>query len=240
MSETLLKRHRTVWNRKPVLRTIYADWYKKIRTHLKPGTTLEIGGGTGNLKEYLPQIITSDIVFLPWVNLVLDAHNLPFSDETLSNVVLFDVLHHLENPTLFFDDLVRVLQPEGRVILVEPYVSLASYPVYRFFHPEPMDMSQDPFELRESSSDREPFDANQAVPTLFFFRHNHRFQERYPNLRWIQCERLSFFAYPLSGGFDHPSILPPWAVEPLLAIERALSLLSPILAFRCFVVLQKE
>jgi len=239
MSEAVLRRHRAVWERKPVLRAIYADWYKRILESLKPGKAIEIGGGSGNLKEYYPQIITSDIVPLPWVNLVLDAHSLPCKNASVENVILFDVLHHLENPALFFDELVRVLRPGGRLILMEPYVSLASYLVYRFLHHEPLDTHQDPFEIKERSSQRRLLDANQAIPTLVFVRYKDRFRKRYSTLKTIRCDRLSFLAYPLSGGFEHPSLLPLWAVKPLLMIERLLSFLSPILAFRLLLILEK-
>lgn len=239
MAEQILKKHRAIWAHKRVLKTIYRDWYSEIARAVKPGKTLEIGGGSGNLKEYLPTIITSDIVPLPWLDLALDAHALPFPSESLSNIVLFDVLHHLENPATLLDELLRVLQAGGRAIFMEPYVSLASYFVYRFLHPEPLKLVQDPFELTEYSADRQPFDANQAIPTLIFFRFKDRFQSRYPNLKIKERKRIAFFAYPLSGGFEHRSLLPFRAVKPLLAMERFLSFLSPILAFRSFVVLEK-
>lgn len=240
MSEFLLKRHRVHWEKKPVLRAIYAAWYKEIIGALKPGKTLELGGGSGNFKAHFPEAVTSDLIPLPWLDLVLDAHDLPLRDSSIFNAVLFDVLHHLENPRFFFDEVVRVLRPGGRVLLLEPHISLASYPIYRFFHQESMDMSQDPFELRYPSPHRAPFDSNQALTTLFFFRYKRRFQEMYPSLRLIRRHCLGFFAYPLSGGFDHPSLLPLWALRPVLLMERFLGFLSPILAFRLFVVLEKQ
>lgn len=240
MSELLLKRHRVLWEKKPVLRAIYAAWYKEIIRALKPGKTLELGGGSGNFKEHFPEAVTSDLIPLPWLDLVLDAHALPLGDASIFNAVLFDVLHHLENPRFFFDDVVRVLHPGGRVLLLEPHVSLASYPIYRLFHQEPLNMSQDPFELRDPSPDRTPFDSNQALATLFFFRYKRRFQEVYPSLRLIRRRCLGFFAYPLSGGFDHPCLLPIWALRSVLLMERFFGFLAPILAFRLFVVLEKE
>jgi hypothetical protein len=132
-----------------------------------------------------------------------------------------------------------VLRPLGRVVLLEPYVSLVSYLVYRFLHPEPLDMSRDPFETCQVTSHRNPFDSNQAIPTLLFFRHMDRFSKRYPTLRSVRCDRVGFFAYPLSGGFDHPSLLPLWAVKPAFLLERFLSFLGSILAFRVFAVLEK-
>ncbi len=74
-----------------------------------------------------------------------DAQHLPFRNSSLSNIVLFDVLHHLENVRYFFDEALRVLVSLGRIVIMDPYVSVLSWPVYRFFHPEPMD-----FKLRSA------------------------------------------------------------------------------------------
>lgn len=240
MSEPLLYKHREVWQKKPVLREIYRQWYQLIKKHMLAGKTLELGGGTGNFKEYVPDIITSDIVSLPWLDLTLDAHALPLKDKSFDNIVLFDVLHHLENPILFFDEALRVLRSNGRIILMEPYVSLASFIVYRFFHQEPLKMNQDPFKINLQSKGRKPFDANQAIPTLMLVRAQNRFRSQFPALRFRITKRHSFFAYPLSGGFDHPSLLPFRALSPLLLLERLLSFLAPVFAFRIFVVLEKR
>jgi hypothetical protein len=53
---------------------------------------------------------------------------------------------------------------------------------------------------------RKPFDVNQAISTILFERSSRRFHELYPNLRILRHHRLAFFAYPLSGGFEHPSL----------------------------------
>ena len=239
MSRQILLQHRKRWHQKAVVRTLYTEWYEKIAAVVGPGRTLEIGGGTGNFKSFFPRTVTSDIVCLPWLDLVSDAHSLPFRDDCLGNIVLFDVLHHLETPILFFDEALRVLKNGGRIIMMEPYLSLASFLLYRFIHPEGLDLSRNPFETTKKSQSRKPFDANQAIPTLLFIRRIKQFEKKYPQLNILNLERFSFFAYPLSGGFDKPSLIPLFAVGPLLLLERFLSILSPILAFRMFIVIEK-
>jgi hypothetical protein len=86
---------------------------------------------------------------------------------------------------------------------------------------------------------RKPFDANQAISTILFERSSRRFQELYPTLKKLRHHRLAFLAYPFSGGFEHPSLMPTWMVRPILAIERFLGVLSRYLAFRLLVVLEK-
>jgi hypothetical protein len=51
------------------------------------------------------------------------------------------------------------------------------------------------------------FDANQAISTILLERASRRFHELYPRLKKLRCHRVAFFAYPLSGGFEHPSFL---------------------------------
>jgi hypothetical protein len=36
------------------------------------------------------------------VDAVMDAHAIPFKEESPGNIVLFDVLHHLAAPAVFF------------------------------------------------------------------------------------------------------------------------------------------
>ncbi|HWG95828.1 MAG TPA: hypothetical protein VN647_01990, partial [Nitrospira sp.] len=65
MSEEVLHRHRAVWQQKPVLRRLYENWYRDIVAWLMQGRTVEIGGGTGNLKSHVPGIYCSDVMVLP-------------------------------------------------------------------------------------------------------------------------------------------------------------------------------
>jgi hypothetical protein len=61
----------------------------------------------------------------------------------------------------------------------------------------------------------------------------------YPNLKKLRHHRLTFFAYPLSGGVEHSSLVPTWMVRPVLAFKRVLGTLSRYLALRTLIVLEK-
>lgn len=98
----ILEDRRRIWESKEIIRRLYTKWYGLIQECLRPGKTLELGGGSGNLNDFLPEAITSDIVFAPWLDAVIDAHAIPFKEESLDNIVLFDVLHHLAAPAVFF------------------------------------------------------------------------------------------------------------------------------------------
>jgi len=53
--------HRGVWDRKPVPRLVYDDFYEPIAAVCRPGRTIEIGGGIGNLKRRLTEVVATDI-----------------------------------------------------------------------------------------------------------------------------------------------------------------------------------
>jgi hypothetical protein len=54
-----------VWDRKPVLRLVYEDFYDRIAAVCRAGRTIEIGGGIGNLKRRLTAVVAIDIHLIP-------------------------------------------------------------------------------------------------------------------------------------------------------------------------------
>lgn len=240
MSEDVLRAHRETWNGKPVLRLLYTNWYEEMISNLVPGVTLEIGSGSGNLAEYVSGVVCTDITNVPWLDVVADAQSLPFVENAFDNIVMFDVLHHLENPVKFFDEAIRVLRPRGRIVLMEPYISSLSWPVYHFLHKEPVVLNCNPLDLVAHDPNRNPFDSNQAIPTLIFGRMKSMFEERFPGLIILSRKYLSFIAYPLSGGFDHASLISTRIAKWLLSFERLLSPVGRWLGFRVLVVLEVQ
>src|ERR1700731_2796570 len=118
-----IRHYRTVWDDKPVLRTVYDEMYGRIVESCGAGPILEIGGGSGNLKKSVPHCISSDVQFSPTLDLVADAQRLPFRDASLGNIVMVDVLHHVEFPVRFLREAGRTLRPGGRLVMVEPAIT---------------------------------------------------------------------------------------------------------------------
>lgn len=236
-----LKKHRQIWTQKQVLRLIYGQWYQMMINQLTPGKTIEIGSGIGSFKQFKKDIITSDYQKKPWLDLSFDAHKMPFKANSIANICLLDVLHHLENPLQFLDEAKRVLKKNGRLIMIEPYPSLFSLIVYRLFHPEPFIFNQDYFKRNsKNSSAKDPWDSNQAIPFQVFFKDRLKFQKRFKqDFKIIHQQKFSFLLYPLSGGFENKPLIPV-ALFPFFSfLEKIISPLSNLLAFRCFIVLEK-
>ena len=232
--------HRDIWASKPVLREVYGHLYRRIAAACQPGLTIEVGGGSGNFKQFAPDVLSFDIVHEPWLDFVGDAQAIPLQASSADNIVMLDVLHHIEYPVRFLREASRVLRPGGRVIYVEPGITPFSNVVFRTLHEEPVDMSVDPLAEGAPNPDKDPYVGNQAIPTLLTGRYAKRLKQSVPSLKLISEQRLSMLAYPLSGGFKHWSLITAGGARQLLRLEdRVERLLGPICGFRLMAVFEK-
>ena len=232
-----LENYKEVWKSKKVLRLIYQDYYNTIDKYCTDGDVLEIGGGIGNFQIGGRNIIKIDIQHSDSISLVADAHNLPFPNSTFENIVLIDVLHHLDCPVNFLEEASRALCPNGRLIMIEPGITPISWILYKIGHDEKVDLSWRPVENCIPNAKKDPYDSNQAIPTLLFNKYYSILKDL--NLSIINKEWMSLFVYPLSGGFQKWSLVPSMLVNWLLKIEKKLiPFLGPIMAFRLVIVLK--
>ncbi|HLK91520.1 MAG TPA: class I SAM-dependent methyltransferase [Polyangia bacterium] len=235
--------HRRAWERNPALRALYAEWYGRVAAELPPpafGPRVELGSGPGFARNFIPELELSDIVRAPWHDREASAEALPFGDGALGALVLFDVLHHLPNPGRFFTEAARALRPGGRVVMCEPYVSPLSYPIYKWFHEEPLALGVDPLAPAASSGARDPFDSNQAIPSLLFGRRRRAFVEAFPALAVLRVAHLSGPSYPASGGFSRGPLLPGPLWSALHWVEsRCPDVVFRLTGFRMLVVLER-
>jgi SAM-dependent methyltransferase len=234
--------HRSQWEKKRSIRLLYRDFHRQLLESCPEGRVLDIGGGTAHIKEFRPDVVSTDILKFPGIDVVADAHRLPFQDAFFAGVVMLDVLHHLERPIEFLREASRVLKPGGRLAMIEPAMTTIARRFYDRFHEEPVDMNADPFAPVAINPDRDPFDANQAIPTLLFATAPARrlVEQTIPSLRVRSVDWQSLFAYPMSGGFQKWSLIPGALVGSMLAFERRVpQLVRKHLAFRMIVVLER-
>lgn len=232
-----IRRNLEYWHNKPLLQELYAGFYERILTQVNPGLAgliVEIGSGIGNLKSHLPQAIATDLFPNPWLDLVCDGYELPFRNATLSHLVLFDVFHHLEAPNAFLKEARRAMIPGGRLILFEPFISLASHPVYGLLHHEPVGLGR-PIDLAESLPRPRKYYAAQGNASRLFFR------KQIPgwpqDWQVLHAEAFSAFSYLFSGGYRKPACYPRSCLSRLQKIDQWLSSWPRLFGARCLVTL---
>ena len=238
----VVQRHREQLAERPALQALYAHWAARISAHLSaaPGPSIELGCGAVAFGDHLPDIIKTDIYLHPWVDRVVDACAMPFAGGECANLLAVDMVHHLPEPSRFFSEVERVLAPGGRCILLEPYISPGSYPIYKLLHHEPVRLLKDPFEPVDVFDRESGGPCNEAIPTLAFTWRKKELEQRWPALRVKHIEYSDLLVYLLTGGYSKPSRIPAAWVTRLIPVEdRALKWLGALCALRMLVVLEK-
>lgn len=82
------------------------------------GSCLVIGSGITRL----PNAIHLDIDDFPGVDVVGDAHHLPFANDSLDAILCETVLEHVPDPTKVIAEAHRVLRPGGRFFFIVPFL----------------------------------------------------------------------------------------------------------------------
>jgi SAM-dependent methyltransferase len=244
-AEEVFSRHRQVWAEKAVLRRVYhEEFFSRLLAFGRPGgVSIEAGGGPGFFKEALPTVISTDLVWSPWVDAVANAQTLPFRSCSTSNIFGLDVLHHLAEPMWFLQEAERILIPGGRLILVEPWITPLSYIVYRFLHQEGCDLYGQPWEKSGTNpTAKNAFDGNPAIPYLLFGARNRKSTlASFPQLMMLTIEPFCLFAYLLSFGFKRANLLPGFLYGAVSTLERrTLPLWRDLAALRVLLVLEKR
>ena len=217
-----IRLRRQIIQEKRFLRKIYQEWYAAIAAALPAGEgpVLELGSGPGFLGDYIPGLITSDILCCPWVRIVLDGARLPFANGALRGIVMTDVLHHLSQPRLFFAEAARCVRPGGAVTMIEPWVTGWSRMIYARMHHEPFRPQAAEW---ESPSSTPLSGANSALAWILFERDRVQFSRTFPQWRIQQVSPMMPFRYVLSGGVSMRSLMPWWSFTVWRILEGALS-----------------
>jgi len=216
---TLLRRQ--IIQSKPFLRALYREWYERIRARLpeEQAFVLEIGSGAGFLRDFIPQIITSEVFALPGVDRVEDAMALTFADASLDAIVMTDVLHHIPDVAKFLSEAARTLKPGGRLLMIEPWRTRWSQWVYQHLHPEPFRPEYSDWTLPPGG----PLSgANGALPWIVFERDRARFEASFPELSIGTIQGLMPVSYLASGGVSMRALAPGRAYGAVRALERGI------------------
>lgn len=241
---SLLEQSAKKWKRSSGLRLVYGDFFQEIGKRLAPGPSLELGSGIGIIKEFLPEITTSDLIKTDYVDLACSAYDIPRPESGYwGNIVAIDVLHHLCRPMDFFSSASQVLSPGSRIILIEPAATPFGHLFYGLFHTEPMKPSalSPPF-VFEPAEDTGEF-ANMGMGVALFEHHRNSLLEHLnpEGLKVMDIAYRDFLAYPLTGGYSQKQMAPRWLLSALMECERLIpQALSRLLGLRMMLVLQKH
>ena len=111
--------------------------YEVLLGTIRPGVTLDAGAGDGYLSSELAlrcsQVVAMEYepagaqlaakMLAEFDNVAVlrgDARGLPFESNTLDQVVMADVIEHLEEPEVSVAEIARVMNPEGQFVLTTP------------------------------------------------------------------------------------------------------------------------
>lgn len=89
---------------------------------------LNLGSGVGRFDHYISpdiKMINLDInPDAPGVDIVADAHRLPFDDASIDIVYSIAVLEHVKKPWVVASEITRILKPGGHVALELPFLNV--------------------------------------------------------------------------------------------------------------------
>lgn len=231
------------WNNKPVLRKIYKEYHTRIANHLPDnvnGAILEIGSGVADITEVIPVCLRTDLFHNPWVDIVENAYALPFSNQSVAGIILFDVFHHLRFPGTALQEFHRVLKPGGHAIIFDPGLSLLGNLIYGLLHPEPLGL-QDSISwfAPESWSPNEiDYYAAQGNANRIFVGREVDFTGSGWHLTVV--EQIADIAYVASGGYSKPQLFPDILYPFMRFVNRGLKLFPRLFTTRLLVVLERD
>jgi SAM-dependent methyltransferase len=233
-------RRASIIQRKPFLKQFYQDCYRSIFKLLPEkinGPVIELGSGGGFLKEYIPDLITSEILAIPTVDVQFDGQSMPFKHASVRAVVMLDVFHHIPDTSTFLAQVAHILKPGGRLIMIEPWVTPWSRFVYRYLHHEPFRPEVNDWRFQKGG----PLTgANSALPWMVFDRDRQKFEYRFPELQIKKIRLHTPFCYLVSGGLTFKSMLPA-ALYPLCRrLENLLQPFNHLLSMFATIVLWRK
>lgn len=220
-------------------RELYRDQFKDFPDPAAL-SILEIGSGTSPLKQFHPNVVTSDVLNLDYLDLVFDCHDIDkldaIKDNSLDVITLTNVLHHLGRPISFLNAAAAKLKPGGKVIATEPFFSALSSLIFKYLHHEAVDCRIAEPELKTVHGPLAS--ANQALSWLIFFRRREwlqRLNENY-DITSLSARPFTALSYMMTGGISRKLPVPGFLYSMLFRVDLALSRRFPSFCAAFFTV----
>jgi SAM-dependent methyltransferase len=165
---------------------------------------MEVGSAGGITKSLLKDVVTTDVRSAIGVDLLIEKNQLPTETESLDGLFGKDVLHHISEIQIHFDEIVRTLKVGASAIYSEPNWNIFSRLVFTFLHPEPFYLEAKSWAFDTT----DPMFANQALPYIVFERDRNIFFIQNPNLHFTIFPPTLGLSYLLGGGVYNRTIIP--------------------------------
>lgn len=231
-----LLNHYQIIRGKIFLKKIYIDFYKQFKEAKVPkGPIVEIGSGAGFIKEIIPRAITSDVIKGPGIEKVFFADKMPFKSNSVAAFFMIDVLHHIKDSEKALKEIFRCLKPHGKLVMIEPYNSILSGIIYKYFHPERFDPKAG---WKVEGSGRMS-DSNTALPWIIFVRDRKIFEKKFPQFLINKIEPHTPLRYLISGGLTSIQFLPSSLYNQVIYLEKLLTPLNKYISMFTTVELEK-
>ncbi len=239
-----IKIHQNILQDKKLTRQIFEEFYnvmiKMNNFHFKDcksNKKVELGSGTSFMKKLDNEILKTDIVESPDLDMIIDATNMPFRNSEIKAFFGVFFFHHVQDPYKFLDEVDRCCNTDGGVILIEPYHGPLSKFIHQNMHEnEYYDLSGEPVKKTKLPMS----DANQALSHIVFYREKKLFNKKYPNLEIVEIKKIhSYFRYIVSGGVNFKQLLPDIFIPILKLLEFLLKPLSHFFCLHYLIVIKK-
>jgi SAM-dependent methyltransferase len=244
-SDEMLVVHSKILYEKPMMRAVFGEFYDKCISLDEryfgsvKGKRIEIGAGVSFFKKKYPEIISTDVKTAPNLDMVVDAQNMPFENESVRSIYGINCFHHFPDPDKFFRELERTLVKGGGAVLIDPFYGTIARRFYKkIFDQETFDMEQ-----KEWSNSTLGFmnNANQALSYIVFIRDRKEWEKKYPGLEIVAHKPLNnYMRYLLSGGLNFRQVLPSF-FSPLIRFFEFLFIpLNYVFALHHVIVIRKK
>jgi len=109
--------------------------FRTIAAPALAGRTLDVGGGLGPYRKYLPGVSCYSVEINPLLapDLVGSALELPVSTNSIDALLMNDVLEHLPDPAAAIREAFRCLRPGGKVFATTPFLWNLHYEPHDYY-----------------------------------------------------------------------------------------------------------
>ena len=195
--------------RKPSLHALYVEFYGMYQRALDAtpggGKAIEIGAGAGFSQQLIPQLVASDILPYPGLDVIFDATKMPFSHSSLRFICMLNVFHHIPDVSAFLREAERCLLPGGRILILDQHRGWISRWILQYAHNEPYNPASKTWAFETTG----PLSgANGALAWMVFERDLAQFHRDFPLLEMRRYRPHTPLRYWLTGGLKEWSLLP--------------------------------